>query len=131
RSLRVVGDVSRLARSQAGGGRRVRLPDRPGSRWLRGQGGRRPRGCGGEQAEPRDVSGSDTCQGGGPGHGTNEGSSLVIASIRGTVVEIGLERCVMETSGVGVLVHSSPADLAGLRRCNVCALYSELWMWVD
>ena len=28
----------------------------------------------------------------------------MIASIRGTVAEIGLDRCVVETGGVGVLV---------------------------
>lgn len=50
----------------------------------------------------------------------------MIASIRGTVVEIGLDRCVMETSGVGVLVHATPAALAGLRRGTEGALYTEL-----
>ncbi|MFL0578368.1 Holliday junction branch migration protein RuvA [Dietzia sp. 179-F 9C3 NHS] len=50
----------------------------------------------------------------------------MIASIRGTVVEIGLDRCVVETGGVGVLVHATPAALAGLRRGTEGALHTEL-----
>lgn len=50
----------------------------------------------------------------------------MIASIRGTVVEIGLDRCVVETGGVGVLVHATPSALAGLRRGAEGALYTEL-----
>lgn len=50
----------------------------------------------------------------------------MIASIRGTVVEIGLDRCVVETGGVGVLVHATPAALASLRRGSEGALYTEL-----
>lgn len=50
----------------------------------------------------------------------------MIASIRGTVVEIGLDRCVVETGGVGVLVHATPSALAGLRRGAEGSLYTEL-----
>lgn len=50
----------------------------------------------------------------------------MIASIRGTVVEIGLDRCVVETGGVGVLVHATPAALAGLRRGTEGSLHTEL-----
>ena len=50
----------------------------------------------------------------------------MIASIRGTVAEIGLDRCVMETGGVGVLVHATPAALAGLRRGAEGMLHTEL-----
>lgn len=50
----------------------------------------------------------------------------MIASIRGTVVDIGLDRCVVETGGVGVLVHATPAALAGLRRGTEGSLFTEL-----
>lgn len=50
----------------------------------------------------------------------------MIASIRGTVSEIGLDRCVVETGGVGVLVHATPAALAGLRRGSEGMLLTEL-----
>lgn len=50
----------------------------------------------------------------------------MIASIRGTVSEIGLDRCVVETGGVGVLVHATPAALAGLRRGSEGMLHTEL-----
>ena len=50
----------------------------------------------------------------------------MIASIRGTVAEIGLDRCVVETGGVGVLVHATPAALAGLRRGDEGMLHTEL-----
>ena len=50
----------------------------------------------------------------------------MIASIRGTVTEIGLDRCVVETGGVGVLVYATPAALAGLRRGAEGMLHTEL-----
>ena len=50
----------------------------------------------------------------------------MIASIRGTVLDIGLDRCVIETGGVGVLVHATPAALAGLRRGEEGILHTEL-----
>lgn len=50
----------------------------------------------------------------------------MIASIRGTVVEIGLDRCVVESGGVGVLVHATPAALAGLKRGTEGTLHTEL-----
>ena len=50
----------------------------------------------------------------------------MIASIRGRVAEIGLDRCVVEAGGVGVLVHATPAALAGLRRGDEGTLHTEL-----
>lgn len=50
----------------------------------------------------------------------------MIASIRGTVTEIGLDRCVVETGGIGVLVHATPAALSGLRRGAEGVLHTEL-----
>lgn len=50
----------------------------------------------------------------------------MIASIRGTVADIGLDRCVVETGGVGILVHATPAALAGLRRGSEGMLHTEL-----
>lgn len=50
----------------------------------------------------------------------------MIASIRGTVAEIGLDRCVVETGGVGILVHATPAALAGLRRGSEGMMHTEL-----
>ena len=50
----------------------------------------------------------------------------MIASIRGTVVEIGLDRCVLETGGIGVLVHTTPGALAGLRQGAEGHLLTEL-----
>ena len=50
----------------------------------------------------------------------------MIASIRGVVADIGLDRCVVETGGVGVLVHATPAALAGLRRGAEGMLHTEL-----
>lgn len=50
----------------------------------------------------------------------------MIASIRGTVAEIGLDRCVVETGGVGILVHATPAALAGLRRGSEGMLHTEM-----
>lgn len=50
----------------------------------------------------------------------------MIASLRGTVLEIGLDRCVVETGGVGILVHATPAALSGLRRGSEGTLFTEL-----
>lgn len=50
----------------------------------------------------------------------------MIASIRGTVIDIGLDRCVIETGGVGVLVHATPPALSGLRRGDEGQLHTEL-----
>jgi Holliday junction DNA helicase RuvA len=40
----------------------------------------------------------------------------VIASVRGEVLEIGLDHAVVEVGGVGLAVHATPATLARLRR---------------
>lgn len=50
----------------------------------------------------------------------------MIASIRGTVVDIGLDRCVIETGGVGLVVHTTPPALAGLRRGEEGHLHTEM-----
>ena len=50
----------------------------------------------------------------------------MIASIRGTVLSVQLDRCVLETGGVGVLVHATPSALAGLRRGQEGTLHTEL-----
>ena len=50
----------------------------------------------------------------------------MIASIRGTVLSVQLDRCVLETGGVGVLVHATPSALAGLRRGQEGMLHTEL-----
>jgi holliday junction DNA helicase RuvA len=40
----------------------------------------------------------------------------VISSVRGEVLEIGLDHAVVEVGGVGLAVQATPATLAGLRR---------------
>jgi Holliday junction DNA helicase RuvA len=40
----------------------------------------------------------------------------LIASVRGPVLEIGLDHAVVEVGGVGLAVHATPGTLAGLRR---------------
>jgi Holliday junction DNA helicase RuvA len=40
----------------------------------------------------------------------------LIASVRGPVLEIGLDHAVVEVGGVGLAVHATPSTLAGLRR---------------
>lgn len=40
----------------------------------------------------------------------------MISSVRGEVLEIGLDHAVVEVGGVGLAVHATPATLAGLRR---------------
>jgi len=40
----------------------------------------------------------------------------VISSVRGEVLEIGLDRAVVEVGGIGLAVHATPCTLAGLRR---------------
>ncbi|MCW0212839.1 MAG: Holliday junction branch migration protein RuvA [Pseudonocardia sp.] len=40
----------------------------------------------------------------------------MIASVRGPVLEIGLDHAVVEVGGVGLAVHATPSTLAGLRR---------------
>ena len=40
----------------------------------------------------------------------------MISSVRGEVLEIGLDHAVVEVGGVGLAVHAAPGTLAGLRR---------------
>lgn len=40
----------------------------------------------------------------------------MISSVRGEVLDIGLDHAVVEVGGVGLAVHATPATLAGLRR---------------
>lgn len=40
----------------------------------------------------------------------------MIASVRGTVLSIGLDHAVIEVGGVGMAVHATPVTLASLRR---------------
>jgi Holliday junction DNA helicase RuvA len=40
----------------------------------------------------------------------------LIASVRGPVLEVGLDHAVVEVGGVGLAVHATPSTLAGLRR---------------
>ena len=47
----------------------------------------------------------------------------MIASVRGTVLSVRLDAAVVEVGGVGMLVHATPATLAGLR--TGCLLYTS------
>ena len=40
----------------------------------------------------------------------------MISSVRGAVLQIGLDHAVVEVGGVGLAVHATPGTLAGLRR---------------
>ena len=40
----------------------------------------------------------------------------MISSVRGVVLQIGLDHAVVEVGGVGLAVHATPGTLAGLRR---------------
>ena len=40
----------------------------------------------------------------------------MIASVRGEVLSVGLDSAVLEVGGVGLLVHTTPGTVAGLRR---------------
>jgi Holliday junction DNA helicase RuvA len=50
----------------------------------------------------------------------------VIASVRGPVLEIGLDHAVVEVGGVGLAVFCTPATLAGLRRGTETRLSTTL-----
>jgi Holliday junction DNA helicase RuvA len=50
----------------------------------------------------------------------------VIASVRGPVLEIGLDHAVVEVGGVGLAVFCTPATLAGLRRGTEARLSTTL-----
>lgn len=50
----------------------------------------------------------------------------MIAGVRGTVVQVGLDRLVVEVGGVGLLVHTTPAAAAGARAGTEIALATSL-----
>lgn len=50
----------------------------------------------------------------------------MIASVRGTVLAVRLDAAVIEVGGVGMLVHATPATLAGLRPGAVAKLATSL-----
>jgi len=50
----------------------------------------------------------------------------VISSVRGEVLEIGLDHAVVEVGGVGLAVHATPTTLAGLRRGEQARLATAL-----
>ncbi|GEL19063.1 Holliday junction branch migration protein RuvA [Pseudonocardia asaccharolytica] len=55
----------------------------------------------------------------------------MIASVRGEVLEIGLDHAVVEVGGVGLAVHATPATLAGLRRGEQARLATTLLVRED
>lgn len=50
----------------------------------------------------------------------------MISSVRGTVVEIGLDHAVIEVGGLGFGVRATPSTLAGLRRGEEASLATTL-----
>ncbi|GAA1173231.1 Holliday junction branch migration protein RuvA [Pseudonocardia alaniniphila] len=50
----------------------------------------------------------------------------MISSVRGEVLEIGLDHAVVEVGGVGLAVHATPSTLAGLRRGQPSRLATAL-----
>lgn len=50
----------------------------------------------------------------------------MISSVRGEVLQIGLDHAVVEVGGVGLAVHATPTTLAGLRRGEQCRLSTAL-----
>jgi Holliday junction DNA helicase RuvA len=50
----------------------------------------------------------------------------MISSVRGEVLEIGLDHAVVEVGGVGLAVHATPTTLAGLRRGEAGRLATAL-----
>ncbi|HEX9334573.1 MAG TPA: OB-fold domain-containing protein, partial [Pseudonocardiaceae bacterium] len=50
----------------------------------------------------------------------------MIASVRGRVLEIGLDHAVVEVGGVGLEVRTTPATLATLRRGDEAKLATAL-----
>jgi holliday junction DNA helicase RuvA len=50
----------------------------------------------------------------------------VIASVRGEVLEIGLDHAVVEMGGIGLAVQATPTTLAGLRRGQQARLATSL-----
>jgi Holliday junction DNA helicase RuvA len=50
----------------------------------------------------------------------------VIASVRGPVQHVGLDRVVLEVGGVGLLLHTTPGTASALHRGQVAALATTL-----
>ena len=50
----------------------------------------------------------------------------MIASVRGTVAHVGLDRVVVEVGGVGMLLHTTPATASGCRRGSELQLATSL-----
>lgn len=50
----------------------------------------------------------------------------MIASVRGSVLHVGLDRVVVEVGGVGMLVHTTPGTAASARRGHEAALSTTL-----
>ncbi len=50
----------------------------------------------------------------------------MISSVRGEVLQIGLDHAVIEVGGVGLAVHATPSTLAGLRRGQQSRLATAL-----
>jgi Holliday junction DNA helicase RuvA len=50
----------------------------------------------------------------------------MISSVRGSVLQIGLDHAVVEVGGVGLAVHATPGTLAGLRRGEPARLATTL-----
>ncbi|MEV5647577.1 Holliday junction branch migration protein RuvA [Nocardia sp. NPDC052254] len=50
----------------------------------------------------------------------------MIASVRGEVLEIGLDHVVLEAAGVGYRLNATPATLAGLTRGETSRLYTAM-----
>lgn len=50
----------------------------------------------------------------------------MIASVRGPVQHVGLDRLVVEVGGVGMLLHTTPATASGLRRGQEASLATTL-----
>ncbi len=57
---------------------------------------------------------------------SSEGDLSVIHSVRGPVLEIGLDHAVVEVGGVGLAVYATPATLGGLRRGDEARLPTTL-----
>jgi holliday junction DNA helicase RuvA len=50
----------------------------------------------------------------------------MIASVRGSVLSVGLDSAVLEVGGVGLLVHTTPGTAAGLRRGSEARLATTM-----
>ncbi|MBO0853617.1 MAG: Holliday junction branch migration protein RuvA [Nocardia sp.] len=50
----------------------------------------------------------------------------MIASVRGEVLDIGLDHVVLEAAGVGYHLHATPATLAGLNRGEIALLHTTM-----